>query len=126
MKIVKFHSINRRKEFEKDFKKLLKRFKSLENDLQTFLNTQLILFHKHKIDNHGTYRIPNLGFEEPQIYKAKKFACKALKGKGARSGIRIIYAYFQSKDNIELIEIYYKEKDNTKENKKRIKDLYAK
>lgn len=50
----------------------------------------------------------DLGIDNPKIYKAKKFACKALKGKGVVSGIRIIYAYFEKEDIIEFIEIYYK------------------
>jgi hypothetical protein len=48
-----------------------------------------------------------LGIEEPPIYKAKKFACRALKGKGVQSGIRVIYAYFKDDDKIELVEIYF-------------------
>ena len=40
--------------------------------------------------------------------KAKKFACKSLKGKGAASGIRIIYAYYEEEDIFEFIEIYSK------------------
>jgi len=35
------------------------------------------------------------------------FSCKSLKGKGVRSGIRIIYAYYEEEDIIEFIEIYY-------------------
>jgi len=31
-----------------------------------------------------------------------KFACRSLKGKGVQSGIRVIYAYFEEKDKIEL------------------------
>jgi len=49
-----------------------------------------------------------LGINYPKILKTKKFACKALKGKGAASGIRIICAYYEQEDVIELIEIYFK------------------
>jgi hypothetical protein len=66
-----------------------------------------------RIDNKGIFRIPGLQIENPCVYKAKKFACRALKGKGAKSGIRIIYAYFETEDRIELVEIYYKgDKEN--------------
>ncbi len=52
-------------------------------------------------------------FDEPKTYKVKKFACRALKGRGADSGLRIIYAYFEKADKIELVEIYFKgDKEN--------------
>ena len=40
-------------EFERDMKRLLRRFRSLEGDLQIFINTELVLFHDLKIDNKG-------------------------------------------------------------------------
>ena len=79
-------------EFEKDKKKLLKRFRTLDEDLDTFINVQLKLFHKLGIDNSAVEQISDLGIAEPKIYKVKKFACKSLKGKGVQSGIRIIYS----------------------------------
>ena len=96
------------KEFEREFKKLLKRFKTLDEDLDNFINVQLKLIHKLEKDNSGIVRISDLGIDSPKIYKAKKFTCKALKGKGVASGIRIIYAYYEAEDVIEFIEIYYK------------------
>jgi len=95
-------------EYEKDFRKLLKRFRTLEDDIEIFVNTQLKLFHKLQIDNRGIFQIPGLGFDYPKIYKAKKFACKSLKGRGVNSGIRIVYAYYEQEDTIEFIEIYFK------------------
>ncbi len=113
-----FNEVTFLPEFEKDFKKL-KRFRTLREDLQNFIETQLKLLHKDKIDNWGALRIPNLGADYPLIYKARKFACKALKGKGSNSGIRIIYAYFEDKDKVEFIEIYYKG-DQENEDRERI------
>lgn len=112
-------------EFERDFKKLLKRFRTLEDDFNNFVETQLYLYHKQKIDNGGIFRIPELGFEFPKVYKAKKFSCKSLKGKGSNTGIRIIYSYFDSEDRIEFVEIYYKQ-DKEKENRERIIKYYKK
>lgn len=103
-----FGKIDRLPEFTRDLKKLLKKFKTLEDDLDTFIKTALVLHHKLKTDTGGIFEIPGLGIDTPKIYKAKKFACKSLKGKGVRSGIRVIYAYFDAIDYIELIEIYYK------------------
>ena len=51
-----------------------------------------------------------------QIYKLKKFACKALKGKGVRSGIRLIYAFYPKKFEVEFLEIYFKERDDSNMN----------
>jgi mRNA-degrading endonuclease RelE of RelBE toxin-antitoxin system len=120
-----FNDIRKLAEFEKDFKKLAKKFKTLDEDLNTFIANQLKLTHKLNIDNKGVVRISDLGIECPKIYKARKFACKALKGKGAASGIRIIYAYYEENDVIEFIEIYYKG-DKDSEDRKRILGHYSK
>jgi len=117
-----FNEIKRLPEFEKDLKKL-KRFKTLEEDLEIFIKTQLNLYHKQKIDNKGIFTISNLKIENPTIYKAKKFACKSLKGKGVVSGIRVIYAYYERENFIEFIEIYYKG-DKGNEDRSRILKYY--
>jgi hypothetical protein len=108
-----FDEVRRLAEFEKDLKKLQKKFRTIEEDLRTFIQKQLNLFHKLHIDNKGIFLISDLGIGYPRIFKAKKFACKSLKGKGVKSGIRVIYAYFALEDVVELIEIYYKgDKEN--------------
>lgn len=103
-----FNKISRLPEFERDLKKLLKRFKTLEEDLKIFVEKQLNLYHKLKKDNKGIFPMTGLSIEYPGIFKAKKFACRSLKGKGVHSGIRVIYSYFQDEDRIEMIEMYYK------------------
>ncbi|MGB7294222.1 MAG: hypothetical protein WBC70_01405 [Candidatus Aminicenantales bacterium] len=118
-----FKGIIRLPEFERDMKKLMKRFRSLEDDLDNFIKTELQLFHKLRIDNKGVVHIAGLGIQRPKVYKARKFACRALKGKGAHSGIRVIYAYLQEDDLIELIEIYYKG-DKESEDRERILTRY--
>jgi len=120
-----FNDIRKLTEFEKDFKKLSKRFRTLKEDLDIFIDKQLKLYHKLRIDNKGVFPITGLGTDYPEIYKAKKFACKSLKGKGAASGIRIIYAYYEKEDIIEFIEIYYKG-DKENEDKERIRKHYGK
>ena len=114
-----FSKITQLNEFEKDFKKLKKRFRTLDSDLANFINTQLKMFHKLDIDNKGIVEIQRLGIEYPKIYKARKFACRALKGTGSRSGIRIIYAYYPDLDKIDFIEMYYKG-DKENEDRERI------
>jgi hypothetical protein len=117
-----FKKITHVPEFEKDLKKLLKRFSTLEEDLQTFIKVAMNLFHKQKIDSNAIFHISDLGIKSPKIYKAKKFACKALKGKGVQSGIRVIYAYREEDDWMKFIEIYYKG-DKASEDRERIKNI---
>lgn len=106
--VLSFREIIRSSAFEKDLKRLLKRFQSLEEDLEIFQKVQLILFHKRGTDNGGIVRIDGLGQGILPIFKARKFACRSLKGKGVQSGIRVIYAYSAEFDRIQYIEIYYK------------------
>ena len=121
----KFSQVSRLPEFDKDLKRLLKRFKTIEDDLEIFIEKELILYHKLNIDNKGVFPIPGLPVKDIKIYKAKKFACRSLRGKGVQSGIRIIYTYLESTDTIELIEIYYKG-DKENEDRERISRHYQK
>ena len=120
----KFNEIEHLPEFDRDIKKLKKRFRTLGDDVDNFIKAQLYPFHKLDIDNNGTVRIPGLGIDSPSIYKSKKFTCKALKGKGVRSGIRVIHAYFKDEDRIEFVEIYHKA-DKKDENTDRIIEYYG-
>lgn len=122
---MKFKRIEQLDKFKKDLKKLLKRFPSLEEDIESLVKAQLIAYHKLGIDNHGIFVIENLGTQSPKIFKVKKFACKSLKGRGAHSGIRVTYAYFPVEDKIEFIEIYFKG-DQENEDRERIKNYYIK
>lgn len=120
-----FAEIRRLNEFARDFQKLLKKFKTLEDDLETFINTQLNLYHKQKVDNLGVVRISNLAIDSPKIFKARKFACKSLRGTGVKSGMRIIYAYYEEEDLVEFIEIFFKG-DKENEDRDRIFRYYKK
>ena len=110
-------------EFIKELKKLTKKWRTLDSDLLLFIKHQTLAFHKLNQDNKGIVKISDLGIDSPTIYKAKKFACRSLRGTGSRSGIRIIYAYFEEEDKIEFIEIYYKG-DKENENRERILKHY--
>ena len=114
-----FKETSRLPEFEKDTKRLLKKFRTIEDDLEIFIEKQLFLYHKLKVDNRGIFQITGLPVEKPEVYKVKKFACKSLKGRGVQSGIRVIYAYDEEKDKIVLIEMYFKG-DKANEDKQRI------
>jgi len=115
----KFSKVEEIPEFTKELKKLSKKYRTLKDDLRRFININLFAYHKKNQDNKGIYEIKGIDSDNPKIYKATKFACISLMGTGSRSGIRVIYAYYEQEDKIELIEIYYKG-DKANENKQRI------
>lgn len=97
-------------EFQKDLKKLKKKYRSLSNDLKV-----LEQYLRESPEGHVPAVYP-VSFKELNLvipaYKVKNFRCKSLGG-GSRSGIRVIYSYCKEKEAILFIEIYRKEKDNT-------------
>ncbi len=96
-------------EFEKDFKKLFKKFRSLKSDLLEFkkiVNKFPLGIGKHFIILTKTEGIT--------IIKAR-FFCKSLKGKN----LRIIYAFYRQEGKVEFVEVYFKGKKE-REDKKRI------
>ena len=99
-------------EFSYELKKLSKKFRSLENDIEIIKN---VLSVKPNYRPPFSYRIDNLGIQTC-IIKVKKIACKSLKGKGVNSGLRLIYAHFSDQKRIVLIELYQK---NEKESEDR-------
>lgn len=99
-------------EFEKDLKKLLKKYRSLNDDLAT---VKKVLTVEAKERPPFSLRIEGLGIETCVI-KVKKIACKSLKGRGVNSGLRLIYAHFEDEQRITFIELYHK---NDKENEDR-------
>jgi hypothetical protein len=107
-------------EFQKDFKKLLKKFKTLEDDFELAKKAAIELYHIQKINNLSVFPMPGFYKEPIQIMKMKKFACKSLGGRGAKSGIRIIYAINSLSYKVDFIEIYFKG-DQENEDRERIK-----
>jgi len=108
-------------EFDKEFRKLRRKYRSLENDLEVlkkFLRVHPCGFPP------GILRMTDTGVDT-EIYKVKHFRCKTLSTKGSKSGIRITYAYIEADQLIEFIEIYYKERGDTECNKERIKQYYG-
>jgi len=99
------------KNFSKELKKLLKKYKSLVDDLENF---------KIRFPEVDLYANKNFAIlyknERLMIIKARLF-CRDLKGKT----LRIIYAYYQNERVIEFIEIYFKGNKES-ENKEIIKE----
>ena len=115
----KFSEIVRLPEFERDMKKLSKRYRTLEEDLENLINSALYPYHKMNVVYGGIFPVSYLKIGQHNYYKVTQIACRSLSGTGKRSGLRLIYAFYEETDTIELIEIYHKsDKDN--ENKKRI------
>lgn len=107
--------------FQKDLKRLLKKFRTLEEDLEIAKRNAIELYHLKHIDNRSVFPIHDFCTEEVKICKIKKFACKALKGRGIMSGIRVVYAFHAATFKVEFLEVYFKgEKEN--ENFDRIKE----
>lgn len=104
-------------EFDKDLKKLSKKYRSLPEDLVIFLTA---MTSKLPEPLPGVERISRLGSGVTiPVYKVRHFRCKTLQGKGSRSGIRVIYAQNNTEefdDKVLLLEIYYK---GNKENEDR-------
>jgi len=106
-------------EFKKDLKNLLKKYRSLKEDLEV---VKLDLNDEPGESPPFSFRIDNLGLETC-IIKVKKIACKALKGRGVNSGLRLIYAHFPAEQKITFIELYHKN-DKENEDKTRITDNF--
>lgn len=97
-------------EFDRDVKKLRKKYKSLDSDLELFCKALRVI----RITSiRDTVRVSDIGdkYKQFRIFKVRSFHCKDLKGKGSRSGIRIIYHDDADNDIITLIEIYHKSTD---------------
>jgi hypothetical protein len=107
-------------EFDRELKRLLKKYRTLKEDLSVL---------KSYLEKYPrgfepiVFPISNLGISTP-VYKVKHFHCKTMKSKGSRSGIRIIYAYFEKEQKIDFVEIYYKEKDDRDCDRERIFRYY--
>lgn len=106
-------------EFKKDLKNLLKKYRSLNDDLDV---VKQVLTIAPEARPTFSFRIDNLSLETCVI-KVKKIACKTLKGRGVNSGLRLIYAYFKEEGKIVFIEIYHKN-DKETEDKQRIMDNF--
>jgi mRNA-degrading endonuclease RelE of RelBE toxin-antitoxin system len=118
---MKTISYSQSSEFQKDLKALKKRFRSLENDIKVAKKHAIEGFHLEGIDNRSIFELSGFPDQDIKIHKIKKFACKSLKGRGNKSGIRIIYAYLPKKHQIKFIELYFKG-DKANEDRARIKE----
>ena len=106
-------------DYLKDFKKLAKKYRTLESDMA---DVTKILKVRPNAQPPLSFEISELGITSC-IIKVKKIASDSFKGRGVNSGLRLIYAYFPDEQKITLIELYHKN-DNENEDKKRITDNF--
>lgn len=99
---------SRHANFVKWLKQLLKKFRTLEEDIETAQKFAIELLLLRSLDNRSIELVPSFDWETVRIFKVRKFSCRSLKGKWAQSGIRIIFAYFPDRQEVEYLEIYYK------------------
>ncbi len=98
-------------EFEKEFKRLFKKYKTLDDDFEKFkevLITTPTGVGKNFIVVHSSAKV--------KVVKAH-LACRALRNNHL---LRIIYFYFEQQQQIEFIELYFKG-DKENEDRERIK-----
>ena len=101
-------------EFQKELKRLARKYKSLPDDLQEFRNIVSAV----PLGNSKHFNVITQT-EVLHIVKASLF-CRYLKG----SSLRIVYAYFEKNQHIEFIELYYKG-DKENEDHDRIKEYLS-
>lgn len=105
------NSFNELAEFKKEFKRLFKKYKTLNDDFEKF--KQVILatpagIGKNFVIIHFSQNV--------KIIKAR-MACRMLRDRS----LRVIYSYYEQEQRVDFIEIYFKgEKEN--ENRNRIKE----
>ena len=97
--------------FTKDFKRLVKKYRSLPNDLAEF--KRVIVIEPLGNGKHFSVITKN---EQSTVVKARLF-CRYLKG----SSLRIIYAFHRQNCKIDFIEIYFKG-DKENEDRERINE----
>jgi mRNA-degrading endonuclease RelE of RelBE toxin-antitoxin system len=112
MSKIKFEELN---EYKKDMKRLLKKYRTLESDLEDV--------RKDLNDEPGaqppfSFQINGLSIKTCVI-KVKKIASDSFKGSGRNSGFRLIYAWFEEEQRIVFVELYHK-KDKALEDRERI------
>ncbi len=101
-------------EYSKDLKQLLKKFRSLSDDIAEL---KKVLTVEPDAVPPFSFHIDGLGITTCVI-KVKKIACRSLKGRGVNSGLRLIYAWFETERRIVMVEIYHK---NEKEVEDRVR-----
>lgn len=110
-------NFNELSEFQKECKRLGKKYKSLLNNMQGFKNDLQNFKDVVSVTPLGNNKHFNVVIqtESAKIIKARLF-CRYLK----KSSLRVIYLYIEEKERIDFIELYFKG-DKENEDRERIK-----
>ena len=109
-------------EFNRDFKKLAKRYITLAEDLERVKKNAIELCHVKGMC-HNVEEIKGAGnAENLQFYKIRKIASRSIPGRGNQTGLRVIYAFFPKLEEVVFLEIYFKG-DKENEDRGRIKEF---
>lgn len=98
-------------EFQKECKRLGKKYKSLAGDMEEFRSVVSVV----PLGNSKHFNVITQA-RDLYIVKARLF-CRYLKG----SSLRVVYAYFEQEQRIEFIEVYFKGVKES-ENRERIRE----
>ena len=104
-------SFNELPEFAKEFKRMVKKYKSLSDDLEEFKRVITV----EPLGNSKHFNVITKN-DRCTVVKARLF-CRYLKG----SSMRIIYAFHYNNLRVDFIEIYFKG-DKENENRERINE----
>jgi hypothetical protein len=116
-----FGVVEHRLEFGRDLKALKRKYRSLDEEIETLIRSGLHPFHHLGLDAGHVERMTGVQMSEDMvIFKVVRMACKALKGTGSRSGMRVIYGYEAARDRVVLVELYFKG-DKEDEDRERIR-----
>lgn len=113
--------------FESDLKQLKKRYQSPDGDIDILTKALFSWFcveQKAGQSCNDNFVLMS-GYAPPHgdcfLYKVRHMACRAMKGKGNRTGLRVIVAYWPGSDTCEFLQIYLKS-DSALENQNRIRN----
>ncbi len=106
--------IQESEKFKKEFKKLRKKYESLDRDFEFFKK-----FIEDTPFGDGTLHWNTLKKYEKKVIMKKRMMCRSLKS----SSMRVIYYYDGDSIELECIEIYYKGNKES-ENKKRVEEIW--
>lgn len=107
-------------EYLKDIKRLRKKYKSLPKDLAVLVK---VIKFTPKARPPFSYQIQGLKIKT-SVIKVKKIASDSFKGRGARSGFRLIYAWLEEEKRIVFVELYHKNEKDT-EDRERINRYFG-
>jgi len=124
MEIQGIQRITQHKAFEKELSRLGKKYRTIPEDLRTFIDVSVRAVHLlgQKPEDMGHFPIQGLGIENHCCFIAKRFTCKSLMGKGSKSGIRVVYRFEKDTLDLLLIELFHK-KDKKLPDLKRVKSI---